>query len=140
MAEYKVVSWSPGEVVTAESLNALSGRDDWLKEYKVQGKHQSRNTGILLVSGIVPVNKTTASSRTVPVKFGKFFSTGCVPAVTTAITSSSQAQLFTNITGPGTLVQPTRDGFDVQVVMSSAYPTAKRKLNKCFVSFIAMGY
>lgn len=144
MAEYKVVSWSPGEVVTAESLNALAGRDDWLREFKAQGKHTSRgvsrNTGILLVSGIVGVGKTNSSSRSVAVKFGNFFSTGVQPAVTTSITSSSQGQLFVTVTGPGKTVLPTRDGFDVKVTMSSAYPAAKRKLNACYVSYIAMGY
>lgn len=140
MAEFKIVSWNPGEVVTAEGLNALVSRDDNLRETKVSGSHSGIKTGIKLISGISTIGGVKASSRSIAVKFGQTFSSGCRPAVTASITSTSQAQLFTTITGPGSVALPTRDGFDIKVTMSSAYPAAKRKLNTCYVSWIAMGY
>lgn len=144
MAEYKVVSWSPGEVVTAESLNALAGRDDWLKENAVTGKHTygtTRTTGVKLVNGLTTIAANTGNDRrTVRVNFGNFFSSGCRPVVTTSVTSTTQAQLFVNITGPGSIVAPTREGFDIQVIVSGAYAAKNRKLKKCYVSWIAMGY
>src|SRR5690606_17186954 len=119
-------------------LNALVSRDDNLMETKVSGSHGSRKTGVKLLSGIATIKGIKASSNNLAVRFSQTFTSGCRPHIATSITSSSQGQLFTTVTGPGKIVLPTRDGFDIKVTMSSAYPAAKRKLNNCYVSWIAM--
>jgi hypothetical protein len=140
---FKVVSWSPNDIITDEKLGAMVNNDEWLRDTMVIGKYSgngvSRDTGVRILSGLtlIPSGKSNTDSKSV--SFGNFFTEGCKPIVTTGVMSSSQRQISPTVTGPGTNNQPTRDGMTIYVYVVSS--SKKKKITKNFyVSWIALGY
>lgn len=140
---FKVVSWSPNDVITDEKLGAMVNNDQWLKDNMVRGKYSghgvNRDTGVRLLSGLALITSRKSASATKSVSFGNYFTEGCKPIVTTGIVSGSQRQIYDTIDGPGNAGHPTRDGFQVHVYVESK--NKKKKISRNFyVSWHALGY
>lgn len=140
---FKVVSWSPNDPITSDKLGAMVTNDDWLKENMISGRYGangiSRDTGIRIASGLALVTSRKSADASVSVNFGNYFSNGCKPIVTTGTVSSAQRQIYVTIDGPGTGMQPTRDGFQVHVHVNSTSKTKKISRN-FYVAWHALGY
>lgn len=140
---FKVVSWSPNDVITDEKLGAMVNNDEYLRDNMMRGRYHgngtTRLTGLRMASGMALITARKSASATKWVDFGNYFTEGCKPLVTTGIMSSSQRQIFATFDGPGNKWQPTRDGFQVHVYVVSNSKTKKISRN-FYVTWHALGY
>lgn len=143
MAEFKVVSWSPDQPITDEQLDAMVSNDNWLRSNMVSGQYRglgtTRTTGVKIISGLVPITASKSNQQVRNVSFGNFFSTSCMPIITTGVWSGSQRMVFATIDGPGSKPYPTRDGFQIHVYVDSTSKVKKITRN-FYVSWIAVGF
>lgn len=140
---FKVISWSPEQPITKDKLDAMVSNDNWLRDNMIRARYatigDSRETGVRMLSGLATVRSSKSASRTVNVNFGSFFSQSCKPVVTTGIVSKTQRQIFVTIDGPGSKPMPTRDGFQIHVMIGSN--NKKKKIKRdFFVSYLVMGF
>lgn len=140
---FKVISWSPGDVITDYKLGALVNNDQWLRDNSLRARYVghgvSRSENIRMLTGLVQIPSGKAANASKSVSFNGFFSDGCHPIVTTGIVSSSQRQIFATIDGPGKNLQPDRSGFTMHVHVNSN--NKKQKISRNFyVSWHAIGY
>lgn len=140
---FKVISWAPLDPITKDKLDAMVSNDNWLRDNMTVARYSAsglnRTTGIRIFSGMASVKSSKSASRTVNVNFGSYFSQSCNPIVTTGIVSKSQRQIFVTIDGPGSKPTPTRDGFQIHVMIGSN--NKKKKIKRDFyVAWQALGY
>lgn len=143
MVDLKVVSWSPGDPITDEKLDAMVNNDNLLRDNMLTGQYKghgvTKTTGIKIATGLVGIAPSKSNQQVKPVYFNNFFSTSCRPIVTTGIIASSQRMIFATIDGPGSALFPDRTGFQVHVFVDSLSKT--RKITRTFyVSWIAVGF
>ena len=143
MVDLKVVSWSPGDPITDEKLDAMVNNDNLLRDNMLTGQYKgygvTKTTGIKIATGLVGISPSKSNQRVANVSFGNFFSTACRPIITTGIVAGSQRMIFATIDGPGSSLHPDRTGFQVHVFVDSLSKT--RKITRTFyVSWIAVGF
>lgn len=142
--EFQVVSWQPLDVISQDKLSAMVNNDNWLRDNTVRARYSGngvkKDTGIRILTGLVLITSgKSASPQPKTVGFDNYFSQSCTPIVTTGIISSAQRQIFVTIDGPGSALQPTRSGFNVNVYVNST--NKKKKISKNFyVSWHAIGF
>lgn len=139
----KVLSWSPLDPITAEKLNDMVQNDNLLQDNMVRGFYSgasvTKEQGIRIASGLVPITARKPASASKAVSFGSFFSAGCRPIVATGVISANQRQIFVTCDGPGSELLPTRSGFTANVYVNSN--NKKKKISNTFyVSWIAVGW
>jgi hypothetical protein len=141
---FKVVSWSPNDVITDEKLGNMVFNDDWLKDNRMAGKYKgnsvSIDTGIKLLVGIATIGSSKSANASKAVDFENHFTEGCKPNVTTGIISSTQRQIFVTVDGPGNKAQPTRDGMQIHVHVESSNKKKKKITDMFYVHWQAVGY
>lgn len=140
---FQVVSWNPLDPITDDKLDAMVNNDNWLRDNQVRGRYGAngvnKDTGIRIASGLALITSGKSAQKSKYVSFGNYFSDSCKPIVTTGIVSASQRQIYATIDGPGSKPQPTRDGFQVHVHVTSS--NKKKKISRNFyVSWHALGY
>lgn len=142
--EFQVVSWQPRDVVSNDKLDAMVNNDQWLRDNtpraRYSGNGVQKDTGIRIASGLalIPAGGK-AADKAANVNFNNYFSESCIPIVTTGIVSGTQRQLFVTIDGPGSGLQPTRDGFQVHAhVVSSS--KSKKFTKNIYISWHALGF
>lgn len=140
---FQVVSWAPDEPITDEKLDAMVSNDNWLRENMVIGRYGAnginRDIGIRIASGLALITSGKSADKTKYVNFNNFFSDSCKPIVTTGVMSAAQRKIFVTFDGPGSKIQPTRDGFNVHVHVEST--NKRKKISRNFyVAWHAIGY
>lgn len=140
---FKVVSWSPNDMLSDDKLDSMVNNDNWLRDNMALARYSangvSRDTGIRIASGLALITSRKGPLAAKYVSFGNYFSDGCKPIVTTGVVSGSQRQIHVTIDGPGSKPQPTRDGFDVHVYVDSVNKV-KNITRNFYVSWHALGY
>jgi hypothetical protein len=143
--EFKVVSWSPHDPITNNKMNAMVSNDNWLRDNMVRGRYSAngvdRDLGIRIVGGLALITAVQRPRNSRRVSFGNYFSASCRPIVTTGIVSAQQRMLHVVIEGPGSELQPNRNGFTAKVFANVANPKNKRQIKRnIYISYIALGY
>lgn len=140
---FKVVSWSPNDPITDDKLGAMIDNDTYLRDNMVRARYNAngviKTTGVKIASGLALISSGKSAQFTRNVTFGSYFQTGCRPIITTGTVAGSQRQIWVTVDGPGSLLLPTRDGFQVHVFVNSASKTKKIARN-FYVAWHALGY
>jgi hypothetical protein len=80
--EYKPVSWN-GEAITNTKLNQMANNTQFLFERAPRIRWTSagltKDTGIKVLAGKVPITTTTNNYCYLPIYFGTYFTPGCKP-------------------------------------------------------------
>jgi len=141
---FKVVSWSAGEPITQEKMEAMTSNDNWLRNHKTESLYSAHNMrrdeGVRTASGLVLFTSRKQGWATKRVNFGGWFSPGCRPVVTTGCISASQRRIFVTLSGPGQLLHPTADGFDTHVAIDAFAKKDIKITRNFYVSWHAVGY
>lgn len=143
MAEWKIVSWSPIDIITDEKLDAMVSNDNWLKDNMPSAQYNAyglkRTTGVKFLSGIARIAASKSNVNSVSVDFGGIFTASCRPIVTTGINSTSQRMVYVTFDGPGSEAHASSRGFQLTAYVDSVSKVKKITRN-IYVNWIAIGY
>lgn len=139
---YRAVSWQPNEVISEGKMDQLANNGQWLFENMPRARYTAhgvrRAEGVRIACGLCLVPAGTVPNYDREVYFGDFFSSGCMPIVTTAFVSN-QRRVWVTIAGLGRF-HPDDRGFQVHVTMGSDNPENDQLHKDAYVSWQAMGY
>lgn len=94
---YKATTWGD-EPISKDKLNQMSNNDQWIYENMPKMLFNTygikRTNGVKILAGIAVVPAAAASSASVTVSFGTFFSSGCKPVIVTGTQPTSGAARF----------------------------------------------
>ena len=145
VTEYTPVSFSPGDPLVVEKLNAAMSNIQLLNErtpvilYSAYGI--TKDKGLRVYSTTATIAPRAGTDFGVDVYFGNFFSTSCKPVVTVSLSTYPQKRFHLNIKGlGGTLVIPDHRGCSVGVNSDELNPANNKLGNTVYVNVNAVGW
>jgi hypothetical protein len=143
MADFKVVNWTPNEVVGEEKMEQMNTNMVWLRDNTPRAIYTlpsgfRRDTGLRIAAGRTNFAARRSDTARSTVYFNNLFVEGCQPIITTGLISNKQVNVVHAISGIGQL-HPDARGFEINVAVNAS----KKKHDKIkgfYVSWIAMGY
>lgn len=140
---FKVVSWSPNELISDDKLDAMVSNDNWLRDNMAQGYYVGhsvrRKEGVKIMSGLKLITARRRAAAVVRVDFNNFFLSICKPIVTTGIISGNQRSIWCTIDGLGKL-HPDNRGFNIHVRVHAENKKDRRIKPNFYVAWHAVGY
>lgn len=140
---FKVISWSPNELVSDDKLDAMVSNDNWLRDNMTQGYYTghgvARKEGVKIAGGLALITARKADTAAKRVDFNNFFLSVCKPIVTTGIISGQQRRIWCTVDGIGKL-HPDNRGFFVNVAIHAEHKKNRRIARNMYVSWQALGY
>lgn len=137
--QYKAVTWSPNELISGDKMNQMSTNMDWLAQntpralYSVSGLKTQQ--GIKIIGGMTFLPASSKQSTVnASVMFSGFFSSNCMPIITTGTVSIHMRSIFVGIHGLDGL-KPDARGFVI-----NAKSETKNVPRSFYVSWQALGY
>ena len=136
----KNVSWQTLDAITIDKLQQMNDNISYLRDSRPLALYDPVKlaTGVKMIAGISAVGSQTDDNATVRVTFGDFFSTGCVPVITTGLVSPLP-RVHITLKGLNTVV-PNEDGFIINVQMDNPDPKRNKLNRKVWVNWLAVGY
>lgn len=140
---YKVISWNPFELITEDKMNQDAYNVHWLYENTPRVIYTSpsvnRTVGIKIACGRVEFQKKKTDIAEVNVSFGGYFSTGCMPVVTTGTVTNGQHKIWVALSGH-TQLHPNENGFRIKIEVAAVHKKQDQILKPFWVHWMAMGY
>lgn len=146
VTEYTPVSFSAGEPLTADKLNALANNVQLLSEKTPKilysGYGITKDKGVKIFSTIVTFPKSTSWNRHVDVYFGSMFSTACKPIITLGVVTYPQRRMHVSMKGIGTgsLVIPDSRGAGISLDTDEVTTNYRPITNTMYVHVTAVGW
>lgn len=146
VTEYTPVSFSAGDPLTLEKLNALANNVQLLNErtpsvlYKAHGITKDKGLRVYATTAIIPPSSKTWNA-TAEVWFGNFFSTACKPMVSLGVVTYPQRRFHASVRGlGGTLVIPDHRGCTVSIQADELNAKNNKIGNTVYLNVIAVGW
>lgn len=141
---FRAVSWAPSELIGEDKMDQLAYNVNYLRDHKVGGLYTlpggaRREEGVRIAAGRVRIGRSKDDSSSAGVRFGRFFSTGCEPIITTGIVAEGQRKIFCILNGYGRL-QPDHRGFQVHVNVMADAKRNDKIASAFYISWQALGY
>lgn len=143
------VQWQPLDLIDEAKMddmsNAIQFVHDNTPRVKVGvGSGAARSQGVKIAAGRVTfarnANKSEASAS---VDFGNFFSSGCIPLITTGVQSKVQQNIFCTFQGWNDRQAPDQRGMliNIEIGEQAGKSQSKNKIQRSFqVHWMAMGW
>lgn len=140
---FKVISWSPVELVSTSKLDAMVSNDNWLRDNMTRGLYTghgvSRKEGVKLASGLALITARRDDHASRRVDFNGYFLAACRPVVTHGLVSGGQRKVWVSVDGIGKM-HPDSRGFQVHVVVYANNKKDRKIKRNMYVSWHAVGY
>lgn len=143
MSTYTPVTWSSGDAITPDKLNAMVGNDQYLFDKSIDAKHTfegaERASGIKIWAGNGRFERTGTTRSVLNFNWDGFFSSGCNPIVNVTQGRRDRNRIWIAVSGPGADNWPNSRGCEVHGIMD---PDANYTFSSVYipVHVIAIGW
>lgn len=143
ITQYRPVTWSAAEPLSAAKLSAMAANDQYL--FEALPRMQFNNGGVRKTSGIkilavtAPIATTTDRHGRTTVYFGDFFSIGCRPVITLSINATPREQYHLAIKGIGATI-PDHRGVELLASAAELNPKSNQIVHTIYANVIAVGF
>lgn len=140
---YVSVYWNDPDPMSTDKLNQMANNEQWLFEntprvfYNASGA--TRSSGVKILAGMATIAASQTPNATGSVNFGTFFSTGCVPIITTGILSYPRGRITCAVRGIGTF-WPDNRGFEVRIGSTEEIYANDKIDATVYINYIAIGW
>jgi len=143
LSTYTPVTWSSGDAITPQKMNAMVGNDQYLFNKAIDAKYNfegvERSDGIKIWAANGRFERTGTTRSILQFDWSGFFSSGCNPIVNATVGRRDRNRLWVSVKGPGADNWPNSRGCEVHGIMD---PDANYTFSQVFipVHIIAIGF